>query len=141
MTAPRWVLLGDAAPDVAAALHAAHGPLAVTGVAHMHGLAPPADYASASEAPRYVLLANATRDPAPSEHAWRVWLLAHGMAFEALYPHPQGDWLTPLRQRLGLAPRPERPVYAAWACERCADPACEHRLFTDLMARRASAPG
>ena len=24
----------------------------------------------------------------------------------------------------------------AWGCEKCSDPACEHRLFTDLVARR-----
>lgn len=24
-----------------------------------------------------------------------------------------------------------------WSCEKCSDPACEHRLFTDLVARRS----
>ena len=26
----------------------------------------------------------------------------------------------------------------SWACEKCSDPACEHRLFSDLVARRSS---
>jgi hypothetical protein len=27
-----------------------------------------------------------------------------------------------------------------WACEKCSDPGCEHRLLSDLLAQRASAP-
>jgi hypothetical protein len=25
----------------------------------------------------------------------------------------------------------------SWACEKCSDPACEHRLFSDLVAKRS----
>ncbi|SIP94881.1 hypothetical protein [Pseudacidovorax sp. RU35E] len=31
---------------------------------------------------------------------------------------------------------PRRLGVAAWNCERCSDPDCEHRLFTDLLAAR-----
>lgn len=35
------------------------------------------------------------------------------------------------------APAPPRRLRApAWNCERCSDPDCEHRLFTDLIAAR-----
>jgi len=39
------------------------------------------------------------------------------------------------------ASRPAAPEGAAtwsWACEKCSDPACEHRLFSDLVAKRSS---
>ena len=36
-------------------------------------------------------------------------------------------------QRSGMQSRP-------WTCERCADPACEHRLFTGLLASRVADP-
>ncbi|MDM0069436.1 hypothetical protein [Variovorax sp. J31P207] len=38
---------------------------------------------------------------------------------------------------LGGAEPPRRA--AAWSCDKCSDPACEHRLFTDLLRRRAEA--
>ncbi len=36
-------------------------------------------------------------------------------------------------QRTGMQARP-------WTCEKCADPDCEHRLFTGLLAARAADP-
>jgi predicted ATPase len=38
---------------------------------------------------------------------------------------------------LGGAEPPRRA--AAWSCDKCSDPACEHRLFTDLLRQRAEA--
>jgi predicted ATPase len=38
---------------------------------------------------------------------------------------------------LGDTQAPRRA--AAWSCDKCSDPACEHRLFTDLLRRRADA--
>lgn len=32
-----------------------------------------------------------------------------------------------------LAPRPTAPANWAWACDKCSDPQCEHRLFTGLL--------
>jgi hypothetical protein len=37
--------------------------------------------------------------------------------------------------------RPAAPEGASawsWTCEKCSDPTCEHRLFSDLVARRSS---
>ncbi|VTU26044.1 hypothetical protein H6CHR_02516 [Variovorax sp. PBL-H6] len=33
---------------------------------------------------------------------------------------------------------PEGTAAWSWACEKCSDPACEHRLFSDLIARRSA---
>jgi hypothetical protein len=33
---------------------------------------------------------------------------------------------------------PEGAATWSWTCEKCSDPACEHRLFSDLVARRSS---
>lgn len=38
-------------------------------------------------------------------------------------------------------PPPHRLRPPAWNCERCSDPECEHRLFTDLIAGRPRAGG
>jgi hypothetical protein len=35
-------------------------------------------------------------------------------------------------------PAAEGTAAWSWACEKCSDPACEHRLFSDLVARRSS---
>jgi hypothetical protein len=35
-------------------------------------------------------------------------------------------------------PRESRKAWT-WACEKCSDPVCEHRLLSDLLARRAAA--
>jgi len=40
---------------------------------------------------------------------------------------------------LGLGSAEPSRSAAAWSCEKCSDPACEHRLFTDLLRRRAEA--
>lgn len=32
-----------------------------------------------------------------------------------------------------LAPRPAAPANWSWACEKCGDPQCEHRLFSGLL--------
>lgn len=33
---------------------------------------------------------------------------------------------------------PEGAATWSWTCEKCSDPACEHRLFSDLVAKRSS---
>ncbi|MDM0036186.1 hypothetical protein QTI33_28895 [Variovorax sp. J22P271] len=40
---------------------------------------------------------------------------------------------------LGLGSTEPSRGAAAWSCDKCSDPACEHRLFTDLLRRRAEA--
>jgi hypothetical protein len=40
----------------------------------------------------------------------------------------------------GATPKPQENKKAwTWACEKCSDPACEHRLLSDLLAQRAAA--
>jgi hypothetical protein len=40
----------------------------------------------------------------------------------------------------GATPKPRGSQKAwTWACEKCSDPACEHRLLSDLLAQRATA--
>jgi ATPase subunit of ABC transporter with duplicated ATPase domains len=44
-----------------------------------------------------------------------------------------------LRNALRLiSPEAEQPARWRGACERCADPACEHRLFTELQGLKAA---
>lgn len=38
----------------------------------------------------------------------------------------------------GRTAAPEGATAWSWTCEKCSDPACEHRLFSDLVARRSS---
>jgi hypothetical protein len=38
----------------------------------------------------------------------------------------------------GRAAAPEGAIAWSWTCEKCSDPACEHRLFSDLVAGRSS---
>jgi hypothetical protein len=38
----------------------------------------------------------------------------------------------------GRTVAPEGATAWSWTCEKCSDPACEHRLFSDLVARRSS---
>jgi nicotinamide riboside kinase len=39
--------------------------------------------------------------------------------------------------RANAAPRARAaPASWSWACDKCSDPACEHRLFSDLVAQR-----
>ncbi|WP_440108148.1 hypothetical protein [Acidovorax sp. BL-A-41-H1] len=39
------------------------------------------------------------------------------------------------------APPFAQPRRAAWSCEKCSDPECEHKLFTSLMGRAAGTEG
>lgn len=80
---------------------------------------------------------------------WREWLVQAGIAFSVLHGDAQarleGAWrlVAPL---LGLAaPAQDGCAGAAarwsWSCDKCSDPACEHRLFQDLLKGRAQDAG
>ena len=90
---------------------------------------------------RILLVASAT--PTPTDDALRSALtgaklhfaVVHGEGAEQLdnawraiggpvEPGPRGDAAS------------EGPAKWAWACDKCSDPACEHRLFTELVAQR-----
>jgi hypothetical protein len=44
------------------------------------------------------------------------------------------------RSTPGATPSPQKSRKAwVWVCEKCSDPACEHRLLSDLLAERAAA--
>jgi hypothetical protein len=83
-----------------------------------------------------------------SENQLRQWLHAQQWPYAVLYwpplstGEPLPTLLTQLAACVQLAPAPAAPPRRAWrrraACEDCGDPACEHRLFQDLLAARAS---
>ncbi|MBS0341845.1 MAG: hypothetical protein JSS56_15085 [Proteobacteria bacterium] len=69
-----------------------------------------------------------------------------GIGFSVLYGDAQarvdGAWrlIAPL---LGLAPSQDLRAGStsrwSWSCDKCSDPACEHRLFQDLLQGRQDA--
>ena len=74
------------------------------------------------------------------EDAWRQALQSAGIPYQTLWPD-QGSHGLALRRLMGLAPTPARRLYNPWPCDGCSDPACEHRLFQDLLAQRPPVPG
>jgi len=82
----------------------------------------------------------------PADAALRAQLQAHGRTYQVVY----GTGTQRLQSALqalasagvlpaGLAPRQEQGGAArawTWVCEKCSDPACEHRLFTRLREQR-----
>ena len=75
---------------------------------------------------------------------WRTWLHQRAWPYQVVYGSgAKGQ--TQLAQALaaderfkglpGLLARSETPPRWLGACERCADPACEHRLFSQLRER------
>jgi len=68
----------------------------------------------------------------------RTALAAAGRPFAVVHGRGSERLANALRA-LGLgAPNSLRRL-VAWDCDKCSDPACEHRLFTDLLRRRAEA--
>jgi len=75
---------------------------------------------------------------------WRTWLHQREWPYQVVYG-TGSEGLTKLAQALaaderlkglpGLPARQETAPRWRGACERCADPACEHRLFSQLRAR------
>lgn len=86
------------------------------------------------------------RQKQSTDIAIRASLANAGTAYEVLYGSAQDRLaqalqaiLNLLNKRLGMSDeiqpaRPKRPW--VWACEKCSDPVCEHRLLTDLLAKR-----
>ena len=76
----------------------------------------------------------------------RAWLTARRRPFQVLYgPEPQRLQAAlravaaalpgALREALPPHPGERAPRLRNWSCEKCSDPACEHRLFTALKGR------
>jgi nicotinamide riboside kinase len=83
------------------------------------------------------------RDPAqprePVDALVRQALGDAGVPYRVVYGTGEdrtGNALAPVLELLDARPPlPERERRWAWACERCSDPECEHRLFTALRER------
>jgi len=81
----------------------------------------------------------------PGDAAWRGPLAQAGWSYQVLYGESTAQHLeaavhalhTALPQVLREAPAPrglDAPRHLrAWACEKCSDPECEHRLFQRLL--------
>lgn len=68
----------------------------------------------------------------------RTALTAAGRPFAVVHGRGSERLANALRALgLGASNSPGRLV--AWDCDKCSDPACEHRLFTDLLRRRTEA--
>lgn len=79
-----------------------------------------------------------------ADQAIRAALASAGIAYRVMY----GTSAQRLAQALDAVnpPSPQRTIAArngrksawTWVCEKCSDPTCEHRLLSDLLARRAN---
>lgn len=68
----------------------------------------------------------------------RAALVGAGLSFAVIHGRADERLANALRA-LGLeAPEGPRRL-ARWDCDKCSDPACEHRLFTDLVRQRVDA--
>lgn len=83
-----------------------------------------------------------------ADHGIRSALNRLGSAYDVLYGTAEerlAQALALIENRLGNATglAPARPAHGykpwMWACEKCSDPQCEHRLLTDLLASRLTA--
>lgn len=85
-------------------------------------------------------------DQAMAHAQLRSRLQAADVAYQVIYPHSADGGTSHLHHALravrsAIKPptqRPERPAHppaSRWlaGCEKCSDPVCEHRLFTDLL--------
>jgi len=81
-----------------------------------------------------------------ADQAIRSALAAAGTAYCVLYgsaPQRLGQALAAVERLLpGSSPRKQAPAGRSkawvWVCDKCSDPACEHRLLSDLLAQRAA---
>ncbi|WP_076997275.1 hypothetical protein [Variovorax sp. KK3] len=99
--------------------------------------------AEALEAHRHAqILLLASASPTPYDHSVRTALMGAKLGFAVV--HGQGaEQLANACHAIGVpADGDDRRAAAkasaawSWACDKCSDPACEHRLFTELLAQR-----
>ena len=92
-----------------------------------------------------LILLIASASPTPVDDMLRQALMDAKLSFAVV--HGEGaEQLANAWNAINIAAdpeagRPAAPEGAAtwsWACEKCSDPACEHRLFSDLVAKRSS---
>lgn len=85
-----------------------------------------------------------------ADQALRKTLTDQGTPFQVIYGHGQSRLLNALQALKAAEPsgnnaaphsdtdsnaKPRRKSWV-WACEKCSDPVCEHRLLSDLLANR-----
>jgi len=97
-------------------------------------------------APSLVLLLAASDAAGEAQELhWREMLAQAGIGYSVLHGDEaarlDAAWRL-IRPLLGQAPAPdprgEPGTRWSWSCEKCSDPACEHRLFQDLLQGRRS---
>jgi hypothetical protein len=83
--------------------------------------------------------------PLAADQAIRSALAAAGMAYCVLYgsaPQRLAQALAAVERLQPGLPLREQPAGKSkpwvWVCDKCSDPVCEHRLLSDLLARRTS---
>lgn len=76
---------------------------------------------------------------------WRERLAGAGIGFSVLHGDEKaqldGAWRL-IQPLLGQVPEPDAASAGSrwvWSCDKCSDPACEHRLFQDLVRGRRGA--
>jgi hypothetical protein len=81
--------------------------------------------------------------PTEADERLRKALMASTLGFAAV--HGEGaEQLASAWNAIGAAADPEAERVGrrgagtwSWSCDKCSDPACEHRLFSDLVAERS----
>lgn len=90
-------------------------------------------------ADRALLMGLDLAPPSPAQTqadaALREQLGARGIAYGVVYGRDEQRLRNALRL---LQPEAERPRAWQWVCEKCADPDCEHKLFTALNRSTAA---
>lgn len=93
------------------------------------------------------------RQPSPaqsaSDQALRQALAHQAQAFQVIYGQGEerlanalqalqvtGQPSQPTDSNMASEPAPAKRKPWVWACEKCSDPVCEHRLLSDLLASR-----
>ena len=101
----------------------------------------PLDALAAHRGALILLLASAS--PTPADDLLRATLMQAKLSFAVV--HGEGaDRLANAWNAIGATADPDGRSRAlaeasarwSWACDKCSDPACEHRLFTELVAQR-----
>lgn len=114
--------------------------LSALGVKVRNG-APHADALGAHRGPAITLLVAldpSMADERDTDTLLRAALDRAGVPFAVI--HGQGaEQVANALRALGLGASAKPGRIAAWDCDKCSDPVCEHRLFTDLLRGRAEA--
>lgn len=81
---------------------------------------------------------NHTREHATDHQALRALLQQHALPFALVYGEPAvqlKNALQAIAHAQGQAQASPVRSNWRWACEKCSDPACEHRLFGELLQK------